>query len=514
MPAMPALPILIPFSAHPPCSAPLFDVAATRRIEAAAAAHLPPHTLMQRAGLAVARLALALAPHARCIWIACGPGNNGGDGLEAAMQLRQWGANPVVTWLGDEARLPADASASLQRARAAGVHFAGVNEAPPPLGRHDLAIDALLGIGATRAPTGRMAEVLAGLHACPAPLLAVDAPTGVNVDTGTFSASLPAIYAGKKYYTLSLLTLKPGLLTAQGRDACGTLWFDDLGVETADEPPSARLNAPPAPAPRPHASHKGSFGDVAIIGGAAEMGGAAYLAALGALRGGAGRVYVARLDDASPSPAFPELMHRRADALEMEKLTVICGCGGGNAVHAVLPAVLTRAARLVLDADALSAIATDAALQKQLKTRAALGLPTILTPHPLEAARLLGSSTGEVQANRLTAAQTLAARHACTVALKGSGTIIAAPQRTPRINTSGCARLAAPGTGDVLAGLAGALLAAGNGSHAAAFAAASAAVWQHGAAADAWPPHSGTLTASALAQQIGSVRAATCHRPW
>ena len=493
---MDAMPALIPLDARAPFAAPLFDIAATRRIEAAAAAALPAHTLMQRAGLATARLALALAPHARCVWIACGPGNNGGDGLEAAMHLQQWGAKPLVTWLGDETRLPDDARASLQRARAAGVRFA---DAPPALDAHDLAIDALLGIGATRAPAGRMAEVLAQLHASAAPLLAVDAPTGLDVDTGVFSSSLPAHQAGKALHTLALLTLKPGLFTAQGRDACGTLWFDDLNVNTADEAPTARLNAPPPPAPRAHASHKGSFGDVAIIGGAADMGGAAYLAALGALHGGAGRVYVARLDNAAPSPAaFPELMHRRVDALELEQLTTVCGCGGGQAVCAELPQVLERAARLVLDADALNAIAADAALQKLLAARAERAQATILTPHPLEAARLLESTAAQVQAGRLAAAQELAARFACTVALKGSGTIIAAPGRTPRINTSGNARLAAPGTGDVLAGLCGALLAAGND----AFAAASAAVWQHGAAADHWPPHAGHLTASALAQRL------------
>ena len=118
---------------------PLHDTAATRRIEQAAAAALPPHTLMQRAGLAVARLALALAPHARTVWVACGPGNNGGDGLEAAMHLRQWGLAPVVTWLGDEAHAPADARASLARARAAGVCFA---DEPPTLQAQDLCIDA------------------------------------------------------------------------------------------------------------------------------------------------------------------------------------------------------------------------------------------------------------------------------------------------------------------------------------------------------------------------------------
>src|SRR5688572_14282713 len=114
---------------------PLFDIAAVRRIEQAAAAALPPHTLMQRAGLAVARLALAIAPHARTVWVACGPGNNGGDGFEAAMHLKRWGRQPVVTWLGDPSRMPEDAALSLQRSRAAGMRVA----AEPPR-EWDLAI--------------------------------------------------------------------------------------------------------------------------------------------------------------------------------------------------------------------------------------------------------------------------------------------------------------------------------------------------------------------------------------
>src|SRR6185436_16648711 len=129
----------------PDRSWPLFDVAAVRRIEHAAAAELATHTLMRRAGLAVARLALALAPHARTIWVACGPGNNGGDGFEAALHLKGRGKSPVVTWLGEEAKAPADARASLQRAREAGVAFA---DQPPA--QWDLAIDALLGIGSAR----------------------------------------------------------------------------------------------------------------------------------------------------------------------------------------------------------------------------------------------------------------------------------------------------------------------------------------------------------------------------
>ncbi len=479
----------------------LHDTAATRLIEQAAALQSPPHALMQRAGLAVARLALALAPHARTIWIACGPGNNGGDGLEAAMHLRHWGLNPVVTWLGNAERAPDDARASFARARGAGVHFA---DEPPLLEADDLCIDALLGIGAARAPGGRMADWLTRMAVSPALRLAVDLPSGLNADTGEWlapeAASSGPHTRTPRHHTLSLLTLKPGLFTAHGRDACGTLWFDDLGV-TPTEPATARLNAPPPSAPRPHASHKGTWGDVAVIGGESDaargiaMCGAALLAARAALHGGAGRVYVSLLGDAGPmlDMTAPELMFRRIDALELQTLTAVCGCGGGEAVRSVLPQVLKTAPRLVLDADALNAIAVDAVLQMALANRAPQGQATVLTPHPLEAARLLARPTAQIQASRLAAAHELAQRFQCAVVLKGSGTVIAAPGHIPRINPTGNARLATAGTGDVLAGMIGAQLAAGSD----ALEAASTAVWRHGHAADIWPRET-PLTAGRL----------------
>jgi hydroxyethylthiazole kinase-like uncharacterized protein yjeF len=502
--------------------APLFDVAATRRLEQAAAADLPPHTLMQRAGLAVAQLALAIRPHARTVWVACGPGNNGGDGFEAAMHLKRGGGHPIVTWLGSEATLPDDARASLQRARAAGVPFA--DEPPRDLGPQDLCIDALLGIGATRAPEGRMAQWLLRMDQGPAALLAVDVPTGLDTDTGAWQRAVDTISiannadpdsAGDPFdppssaperHTLTLLTVKPGLFTGQGRDACGTLWFDDLGVHSDDGvPPTAMLCGAPAASPRPHASHKGSFGDVAVIGGVsdaplgASMAGAALLAASAALHAGAGRVYVGLLGDGGPTldVAQPELMFRRPDELPLDAMTVVCGCGGGDAVRDALPAVLQAAPRLVLDADALNAIAQDTALHAALTARAARGQATVLTPHPLEAARLLATDTRHVQADRLRAAQTLATRFACVTVLKGSGSVIAAPDELPRINATGNARLATPGSGDVLAGLTGARMAGGMPP----FDAACAAVYHHGQIADGWPADR-ALTASALARRL------------
>ncbi|WPG40454.1 NAD(P)H-hydrate dehydratase [Variovorax sp. EBFNA2] len=476
-------------------AADLFDIAATRRIEQAAASALPPHTLMQRAGLAAARLAMALAPHARTIWIACGPGNNGGDGFEAAAQLRHRGFFPVVTFVGEESRLPPDAKASLQRARDAGVTFAS-----EPPSSFELAMDALLGIGSTRPPSGTMAEWLAQMHAGTQPVLSLDVPSGLDADTGKLASHVDHAPASARA-TLTFLTLKPGLFTAQGRDATGKVWFDDLGCSAfIRERPTARLAGAPDIRPRTHASHKGSYGDVAVIGGASGMAGAALLAGSAALHAGAGRVFVGLLDPrAAPvDTSQPELMLRDAHALDLAGMTVVCGCGGGDAVRELLPRVLSTAAALVLDADALNAIAADASLQTQLIARSQTGAPTVLTPHPLEAARLLGDTTGGVQANRLAAARALASRFGVVTVLKGSGTVIAdAGDAPPVINPTGNARLATAGTGDVLAGMIGAALA----MRRPAFEAACEAVWQHGHIADTWPADAAPLTAGALARR-------------
>jgi hydroxyethylthiazole kinase-like uncharacterized protein yjeF len=473
---------------------PLFDVAATRHLEQSAAGSLPAHTLMQRAGLAVARLALALAPHARTVWVACGPGNNGGDGLEAAMHLKRWGKQPVVTWLGTAEKAPEDARASWQRATDAGVTFA----AQPPQA-WDFGIDALLGIGAARAPEGAMLEWIGRLNGG-APVLAIDIPTGLAADTGHGGAV-------RAHHTLSLLTLKPGLFTAHGRDAAGEIWWDDLGVDLALQPPVAMLGAPPASSPRLHASHKGSYGDVAVIGGAVGMSGAALLAASAALHGGAGRVYVGALDEGMPrvDAAQPELMFRAWESLQVEGMAVAAGCGGGDTIRGALPRLLSAAGALVLDADALNAIAADAQLQALLQARGRRGLPTVLTPHPLEAGRLAGVGAGQVQADRLRHARELAQRFGCVVVLKGSGTVVAAPGEVPRINFTGDARLASAGTGDVLAGMVAARLARGE----VAFAAACHAVYEHGLVADQWPADV-PLTAGTLAAAVGCGAARAC----
>ena len=464
-------------------------------------AALPPHVLMQRAGLAIARLTLALAPHARTIWLACGPGNNGGDGLEAAMHLKRWGKNPVVTWLGTASSAPADALAAYQHATEAGVSF---RDEPPV--SFDLCVDALLGIGASgsRPPGGRLALWVDVINAGKAPVLAVDLPTGLNAGTGYLTQ--PCVRA---QFTLSLLTLKPGLYTAHGRDACGQIWLDTLGMasKTQTVAPTAWLAAKPAMQIRLHASHKGSYGDVAVVGGAPGMTGAALLAALAALHFGAGRVLVGLLDGGSMlvSQQQPELMFRPVETLNLKSVTVVCGCGGGDVVRHELPRLLSSAASMVIDADAINSIANDSQLDLLLRARAVRSLQTVLTPHPLEAARLLGISTAQAQRDRLASARQLADRFACTVVLKGSGSVIAAPGQTPVINPTGNAALATAGTGDVLAGMVGARLAAGLP----AFQAATEAVYWHGACADGWPAHR-KLTAGDLAQSLSRTVPTIC----
>jgi len=486
----------------------LLDAAQTRAFEQRASAVLPPHTLMRRAGESVARLALAVAPNARQFWIAAGPGNNGGDGLEAVVHLLRWGKSVEVSLIGDAATLPVDAADALARAQSAG---ARIGTAASPSAAPQLAIDALLGVGATRAPQGEIAACIRTLNALACPVLAVDLPSGLHAATGQ-PLGEDCVVAS---HTLAMLTLKPGLFTGVGRDHAGTTWLDVLGADAHEaRSPAAWLAGRDAPTPRRHAQHKGSFGDVAVVGGAHGMTGAALLAARAAHAAGAGRVYVDLLDrnQATPrsDPTRPELMFRddwvQAHPEALARTTVVCGCGGGDAVRAPLPRLLGAVRRLVLDADALNAIAQDASLATLLRARGGRGMATVLTPHPLEAARLLGCTTAELQSDRLRAARELVDRFACCVVLKGSGSVIAAPGQVPRINSTGNAALATAGTGDVLAGWLGGRwaqrLAAGEAvdEAAIAFIAARHAVAEHGAAAEPQPP--GALRAADLIERL------------
>lgn len=492
---------------------PVLGAAQVRQLEPALQA-LSPTPLMQSAGLACARLALAVAPHARRIWVAAGPGNNGGDGLEAALHLHQSGKEVVVSLMTSTGPGPADAQTALQRAQQAGVRIqAGVpTEWLEQMDAQDLCIDALLGMGASRPLSADLRACVQAMQNGQAPVLAIDVPTGLNPQSGQWlggdGGNSSGHLAVQADHTLSLIGVQAGLLMGHGRDASGQIWLDNLGYLPSQHsvPPLAWLNQPYTSAPKSHASHKGSHGDVAVIGGegmaAHGMGmtGAAVLAATAALHAGAGRVILSLLSGQASDSVPPDVMQREFKRLELENLQVVCGCGGGSAVQEVLPDVLQRSAQLVLDADGLNAVAQKPSFQQALRQRGK-AQPTVITPHPLEAARLLGCNTAQVQNDRLKAAQELAERFQCSVVLKGSGTVIAAPGQTPRINITGNGQLAIGGTGDVLAGLVGARMAQGQKTLEAAFEAACAAVEQHGQVADSWPQGE-ALTASRLAQKL------------
>ena len=554
---------------------PLFDTETTRQMEAYWQQRLPAHSLMQRAGQAIARLALALAPHARTIWIVCGPGNNGGDGLQAAAWLMQHAPSAarqvLVSCARERAGMPPDAQAAWAQAEHAGVQW---TQEVPAMKAQDLCIDALLGIGVRALtavagsdgaplcprPDATLLHWLQALRASAASVLCVDVASGLDADTGQWVAgfeprnceprdsAVDACSARATRHSIALLSLQPGHFTGEGRDACGQLWWDDLGTGLEEGPAAATLDAPDDRQPdwrpvaqlawpepwartmqRRHASHKGSFGDVVVLGGQGlqpggqAMTGAAWLAALAAMHGGAGRTLLALLElaadsgvptagaaSASPGIApWPEIMLRRPEAQAWGQAVVVCGCGGGQAITPWLPQVLAQAPCLVLDADALNAIAADEELARLLAERAGLGLHSILTPHPLEAARLLASTTAQVQAQRLQAAQALARRFRCTVLLKGSGTVVASAdvaqeQLSCAINPTGNPLLATGGTGDVLAGLIGALWAQGLTAHQAAVLGA----YRHGEVADHWPATGVAFSASALAAALGGARVA------
>lgn len=484
----------------------LYSCAQIRAIEHAAQAHLAHGELMERAGRAAADYARELldGEASGAVLVLAGPGNNGGDGLELAAHLARAGAEVEVLHLAAEREPSFEAGRALQRAREAGARFVDEIPAARPW---RLVVDALFGIGLARPLAGRARELAAWTAGVDCPVLALDVPSGLDADTGGLhGADGIAVTAT---HTITFLGNKPGLYTGDGCDHAGDVLVDMLGSEGLHgESAQAVLNGPALLAdslrPRRQNSHKGSFGDVAVLGGARGMAGAAVLAARAALYGGAGRVFAAMLDPGmSMDPLQPEIMFRDAAGLDFSCRSVVAGPGMGSADAAIhlFGQVLAARAPLVVDADALNLTSARRELQEAL---AAHGGPLVLTPHPLEAARLLGVTAAIVQADRLEHARELAMRFNCVVVLKGAGSVIARPDGFVAVNTSGNPGLATGGSGDVLAGFCGALLAQGWP----AWEAALGAVWMHGAAAD-WLVADGTgpigLTAGELPKAIRSV---------
>jgi hydroxyethylthiazole kinase-like uncharacterized protein yjeF len=482
---------------------PVFLSEEIRRIEIAAQSLPEPPALMERAGLAAAELARELAGGTgKPVIVLAGPGNNGGDAFVVARRLRQWWFKVEVAFAGDPARLSSDASAALRAWREAGGEW---RSALPPSGDWSLIVDGLFGIGLERDVTGTHAELVSFANRSSAPVLAIDVPSGLESDSGRVLGACV-----RADHTITFIGLKAGLLTLDGPDHCGDLHLATLGLDApALSSPSGSLIGKAVLGsvfkPRALNTHKGDYGSVGVIGGAHGMVGAALLAGRAALMLGSGRVYVGMIAYDAPrvDPAQPELMLRAADeVLKFDHLTALAiGPGMGRSPDAAqfLRWAIDTALPVVIDADALNMIGAGAELRDAVRHRA---LPTLLTPHPAEAARLLGCTTAEVQRGRVAAARSLAERFNAHVVLKGAGSVCASPDGTWAINTSGNPGMASAGMGDVLTGQIAALLAQGTDAKQALH----AAVHLHGAAADALVARGVGPVGLAAGELIGAAR--------
>ncbi|MFA7503877.1 MAG: NAD(P)H-hydrate dehydratase [Burkholderiaceae bacterium] len=482
-----------------------------RALERAALARLPAGTLMARAAQAVADEAdrmLRRLPAGMPVLALVGPGANGADALLAVLELGRRGYRASAHALSDA--IPADPDSRHVHQRWRDAHGQ-----PAPIAGFEyedagpaLVIDGLFGIGLARPLDGVAAEALRRIADLGWPLLAVDVPSGIDPDTGAIVGGASGV-AASAVATVTMIADKPGLHTGEGIARSGRVRVADLGL------------APPAPAgiaidhgwvrghlsPRGANTHKGSFGTAMIVGGSPGMEGAALLAARGAQAAGAGKTIVASPEGRPFDPAQPQLMSRclglSPSGVEgafagMTALAIGCGLGRSDAAAAWLAAALDSAIPLVLDADALNLCADDPALAANLAARS-LEAVSILTPHPLEAARLLGTSVAEVQSARIDAACRLARDFRSVVLLKGAGTILADPTGRWGIVRAGSPALASAGTGDVLAGVVAGMLC----QNPDAFAAAGTAAWVHGTAGERWAashPMQRGLSAAALVE--------------
>jgi hydroxyethylthiazole kinase-like uncharacterized protein yjeF len=470
---------------------PLLTVRGIRAVEAAALAAHPRPNLMQRAGTAAAQWVREITgDRPDPILVLVGPGNNGGDALVCATELMRLGYACCCVGLPANDKTPADARAAHAAFTAAGGTLQV--DIPDHTGyRFSLIVDGLFGIGLNQplqAPYADWVENVNNLSLLDnIPLLALDIPSGLHGDTGVAQAC--CIVAT---HTLTFIADKPGLLTGDGPDHCGDVEISDLDIDPAllsaanaddigginqpelwaDDLPQRTLNA-----------HKGDAGSAGLLGGAPSMTGALLLAARSALHVGAGRVYAAALGNApsgvlTVDPLQPEVMFRDPASLREAPLTALGvgpGLGRSDVSRAVVASALDFSGPLVLDADALTLLP---ACLEQVTQRSE---PTLLTPHPGEAAVLLDTDVEHIEADRIAAAKAIATRYNATVVLKGCGSIIATADGQWWINTTGNPGMASAGMGDVLTGLVTGLLAQGM----APAQALCAAVWLHGAAADA-----------------------------
>ena len=437
---------------QPPGSA-LYTAAQVREFDRVAIQELgiPGHELMTRAGRATLRTLCALWPAARSVTVLCGPGNNGGDGYVIAREARARQLVVRVVALGDPAALAGDPRRAFDDFVAAGgccePWSAGALES-------DVIVDALYGTGLARPVTGEAAAMLEAANATGRPIVAVDVPSGLHADSGAVLG-----VAARASCTVTFIGRKAGLYLGQGMEHAGRVVFDSLDVPAvacAAATPLARLLGEHdvlEALPRRHrVAHKGDFGHVLVIGGGRGMPGAARLAGEAALRAGAGLVTLAvHPENVGVVATRPELMclaTRTAAELTgaLSRATVVAvgpGLGQDDWAQGLLEAAIASGRPLVVDADALNLLAAAPRVLERW----------VLTPHPGEAGRLLGTTSADVQADRLQAARALQARYGGVVVLKGAGSIVQDAANVPAICDRGNPGMAAGGMGDVLTGL-------------------------------------------------------------
>lgn len=451
----------------------------------------PGIALMEDAGRAVADGVGALS-QGRSILVVAGPGNNGGDGFVAARVLAERGHKVRVSLVGDRSRLKGDAATAAERWQGP------VEQASPhAITGRDVIVDALFGAGLDRAVEGLPRAMIEAMNASGAPIVAVDLPSGINGSSGTVMGA-----AVKAARTVTFFRPKTGHMLMPGRAHCGRLTVADIGIlatvlgrikpETFVNQPdlwSARFPVPQAE------GHKYSRGHAVAVSGGLVTSSAARLAARGALRAGAGLVTIASPREALAVNAAANLaiMVRPVDgALELAEFladkrrnAVVMGPGGGvgPAMREEVRAALSSTAAVVLDADALTSFAEEpTALNAAIGSRKGA---VILTPHSGEFAKLFNVINADPKLNsKLEKCRAAARQSGAIVLLKGSDTVVAAPDGRASVAGNAPAYLATAGAGDVLAGMVAGLLAQGMP----AFEAASAAVWLHGEAATAFGP--------------------------
>ncbi len=438
----------------------LYDAAATRALDRYAIEQcgIPGLTLMRTAGAAAYNELRRRWPEARRLSVVCGTGNNGGDGFVVAELAHRDGLEVELIVVGDEARISGDAATCLGAARAAGVEPAPASSVAREA---DVIVDALLGTGLDREVGGVFAATIARINARRCPCLSIDVPSGLNASSGCAMGA--AVTAD---VTVTFIAAKQGLMTGDGPRCRGEVVVVDLEVPpaayTAVEATAVALDyaaARCALRPRARTAHKGHFGHVLVVGGAPGYAGAARLAAEAAARAGAGLVSLATHPEHAAGVAAmrPEIMaHAVADAVALRALlkrasVVAIGPGLGRDAWAreLLATVYDCGQVQVLDADALNLLAEDPARNDR----------RIITPHPGEAARLLGVTTASINADRYAAARALHERYGGVAILKGAGTIVVAGEGVPVVIDAGNPGMASGGMGDVLTGVVAALCA-------------------------------------------------------